>query len=318
MGARIKSVGSYLPKTVVNNDFFIGITEHYTADMDGMFDGACERRHALPEETARFMATQAAKNAIDNSALSSDDKFDLMLCFIEPSVNSMPQDGYLVARDLGLGHLPVMHINACCSSFVSMLNLGASLMKSKQYQRVLLVCSLEWINHGVDKTKNYCMVGDGAGAVVLEQSEEDSFIDSQEISIPEYFEFNLLRNAQYTGKKEVLFFSDDPRHGLSVLRQTPKFVREFLDNRGHDINGINWFICHQPGLKVLEMWSRGIGIDKDKNLNTFRTTANISAANIPVILDYFVNKEKLIKRGDTILFMAPGGGLHLSMVLWEY
>jgi len=317
MGAKITGTGSYLPRTVVKNDFFKDLNENYYDGLVDYFQGAEERRHAAEDETARYMAVQAGKKAIEDAGVDPKE-IDLLISTMEPLEFYMPKDNYLVMRELGITKGTCIDHNVCCASYVSMLGMVSTFINAGKYKKALIICSTSFIHNGVDKTKDYSLVGDGAAAIVVEMSEVESFIGSREDIYPEYFEFNWLKNAQYTGNKEVFTFTDDPNYGIIALKLVTPTAEKILEEFNYINDDLDWFITHQPGFKSIEMWSEELNIDINKNLNTFKYTANMGAPNIPYILDYYTKREKRIKRGDKILFLAPGSGMHVSSVIWQY
>jgi len=317
MSVRISGTGVYLPEKVVTNDYFMNLNNSYYEGLVDYFQGSVERHHASESETALHMAIQSGRRAIEDSGVNPEE-IDLLLSYIEISENYMPKDSYVALKELGLKNATVMEYGVCCATFVSMLNLADTLVKSGKYKKILLICSSNWVRHAIDKSKDYRGVGDGAGAAVIEYSEKNSLIAGKDVSFPEFYDFNWLKNSNVSGKSEVLEFTDDNSSGLIALKAVPPVVFDLFKERDLSIDDVDWFICHQPGMKAIEMWCEDLGISMEKNLNTYKQHANMSAPNVPVILHHYIKNEPKIKRGDRILFMMPGSGMHVSIAVWNY
>jgi len=317
MGAKIVGAGAYLPKNVVKNEYFEGIRNEYDKTMEAFYRGSVERRHASKDETALYMATLAGKNALENSNVNPEE-IDFVLGNIEITELHTPKPEYLLMRELGLKNADCLDINVVCSSFLAMLNLAHTLILSGKYKKILIVCSMNYVNTALDKTKNYSGVGDGAGAIIVEHANHDSLIGSYKEIDTSCYDFVGLKNAQITGKKEYVEFSNDDEVKFKSMEIVPPVAKKLLNRENINVDEIDWLIMHQPGARAMDYWRNEIGISEEKLLHTFYMTANVFAANMPIILNHYINNEKKIKRGDKILFLSAGAGAHTIATVWRY
>lgn len=315
--SRIESTGSYLPKSIINNQYFIDGSVMFES-IGEYFTGFQERRHASKEESGVFMAARAAEKALAKSQYQAKD-IDLIIGIILPSSHIYGDDLNLIQNEIGAWSASVLPINSGCSSFLSSLNIADSLIKSGKKKKILLVVSANWVNNMLDtKEPNFAFAGDGAAAVILDD-EYDSFIDMNEINntTPGIFNSMVLKNPLFTGKKE--FFDITAPDGVSVMKDLilfPISVAKELLNRNPEIC-VDKLLLHQSGIKMMHIWANKLKLSISKIRHTLDLYANMTTANIPISLDFWIGRKD-IKRGDTILFFSPSAGGHYIAILWRY
>ncbi|MFO7735607.1 MAG: hypothetical protein R6W70_05255 [bacterium] len=217
MGMRIKSIGSYLPEKVVDNSFFSENKESYNEKLHDCFQGIESRHHSSDQETALSMAVAASMDALKNGDVDSRE-IDMILVNHHASMRLIPHDGYLLGKELNCReNIYCINHSTSCASFVSMLNTAHAYIKSGKCKKILLSCSYDWVNTGVDKKKDYSNLGDGAGAVIVEYASEDSFVASREEVFYDYNRFISIDNAQRSGKKEHVYFGSGENLGLECI-----------------------------------------------------------------------------------------------------
>lgn len=321
MGSIIRSVGTYLPRTVVTNDYFLGlIADKYSENMDIAFDGCETRRHAQPDETNAFMGVRAATVALERAGVNSDD-IDFVLCASPASENVAIGDGHQVMRELGIRNATCWHLNNTCASPISHLICADMLIRTGRAKRVLCLSLLNWVNRVVDRTKNYSPVGDAAGAILVEKSEQESLICAFEKNYPEHSEAIQIRSRWVDpDSREVLEFAKDTAfRDFNLSGQVAEMARKaLLDARLNHGVQVDWFVAGQPGLRMVETFAAAVEIPMERNLNTVRFTGNVGGANIPVILNHYLHEEKKIRRGDHILLFAPGTGTYAGAIIWKF
>lgn len=316
--SRIEATGSYLPETVIGNDYFVTDAVMYES-IDEFFTGFEQRRHAGETEDSVSMAVKAARAALANSRYGPED-IDLITGLLQPTYHLYGEDINLVQSELGAWNASVLPINTACSSFLSGLNLADSYIRSGKKKCVLVVNVSNWVKHGFDHSvRNYHFAGDGAAAVIVEKSEQDSLIDVEEVnnSTPEVFESMILHSPIVTGKKE--YFQISEPKGVSTKKDLIMFpinVAKKVLARHPEVTVDKVFI-HQSGLKMMKMWIDKLEIPFEKARHTISLYANMNSANIPVSLDHWIRNGDL-KRGETCLFFAPAAGGHYIAILWRY
>lgn len=303
--ATIIGTGSYLPRTVVTDDSFADERFRLRA-------GSARRRHAAADETSGFMAAEAARSALDAAGVTGAE-LDLIVGYAGMPDFLYPKDTNLLIEELGASQAAAWTLDTACATSISALSTVDALIEAGRVETALIVTTMSWVTRGIDReTTDYSSIGDGAAALVVRRG-EGGLIDVAERTDPEGFDFVQLRSPFATNEPQHIEFSADPKYrqyfGVTVL----EIARQLLEAN----DSPDWFVPHQVGPTLLGIWCDQLGIERDKLLHTYAETGNMSAVNIPHILDVHV-RNGTIRRGDRVLFFAPGAGMHLAAMLWEY
>jgi 3-oxoacyl-[acyl-carrier-protein] synthase III len=310
VGCQIVGIGSFLPGEAISNDRFI--KQGWKTPSDSNY-----RHHAGSDDSSVRMGVQAARRALEHACLKPD-AVDLVLCFSGMPDFHFPKDGNLVLEELGITNAACWNVDTACASFISALNIAQAMITTERFQCVLVVMTMNWVHRGMDPATNIASLGDGAAAVVVQAGRRDSLLGAVERTDPEGFDFVQLKSSDATHKGETFSFSSDPRYRDYFAKQALLPVRELFQKTGVAPEQVTWMLAHQPSSKQVLRWADSLQLAPEKVLNTFATTGNLSAVNIPMILDTYVNQQPCIQRGDTLLFFAPGAGMHLAAMLWTY
>ena len=315
--SRIESTGSYLPEKIVENDCFeLGSSQFES--MQEFLNGFDQRRHAGEEETGLRMAELAAKKAFEESKYDPMD-LDLIVGVIAPSHHVYGDDLNLLQDRLGAWNASVQVVSTACSSFKSALNVADSQIKSGKKKCVLVVASVGWTRSILNANKqDFAFAGDGAGAFIVD-AEGDSLIDVHEKnnSSQEVFDWLVMKNPVITGKKEYFSISGTATNEFAwEMIMAPVNIGKELLERNPDIT-VNKVVFHQSGTKMMDVWFKKLGFDKEQHLHTLNLYANMAAANIPITVDHFVRSGE-IQRGDVMFFMGAAAGGHNMAMLWRY
>jgi len=315
MGIRIVSTGVYVPERVVTNSESNHISPQINDDNLKLFVGAGERHICSVHETPTYMGIQAAKTAISNAKLDPQ-SIDTIICYTLIGDHEVPKDVYKIAAGIGCDGAMCWSIDTACATFLSQLNCADALVKNGK-KRILLINSTNWVSRGFPDD-NPLLPGDGAGAVIVEEILDGNLIDCIEKSSAAQFDFIKLESAQLTGKSEYFEFSNSPRIIHRAISILPEIANEVLAKNNIKKDEVDWTITHQPGVPAILKWHELLDIPVEKNLNTFSLYGNMSAANIPITLDHFLNKEKKIKSGDLVLMFTAGAGIHAAAALYRF
>lgn len=316
MSARIASSGVFLPRNKVSSGEMDVELPSYVESMQEFFSGV-ENRHICDEsETGVYMGAHAARQAMSLGGYSPDD-IDLVVSYSMFTDYVVPRDVNFMAKALTISKAACYHLDTTCASFVSMLNVVDALIASGRHKRALLILSTNWFHRGFDNSRDHRCLGDGAAALIIEASETPSLISLAEKTDSAYADHITMCSPILTKKQEFVNFKRgaSPEEYFAVGMELTRNL--MVQNRIFP-NDVTWFICHQPGVRMIQKWCDMLEIPMSKNLNTVAQTGNISAANIPYIIHHYTQVEPRIKRGDTLLFFSPGGGMHYGAVLWKY
>jgi 3-oxoacyl-[acyl-carrier-protein] synthase-3 len=323
-GVKIVGVGHYAPARVVTNhdlEAWLDTTDEWITTRTGM-----KRRHWTSDnEATRDLASAAAEAALVHAGLQAAD----VDCFIVATVTPdyyFPATACLVATRLGAREKPAFDIAIACSGFIYGLTIASGLIRSGVYRRVMLI-GAESLSKILDKEDRSTAIlfGDGAGAVILERSEEDSFLACDlgaDGSRPE------LLYAHGSGSREPLDHAalDAKLHLIHMQgRETFKLaVNKMVESTGSVLSKANlskadiaFLIPHQANKRIIDATARYLGLPEDKVVINIAEYGNTSAASIPMALSETVRAGR-VKPGDLIVFVAFGGGLSWGAVAWRW
>jgi 3-oxoacyl-[acyl-carrier-protein] synthase-3 len=312
----ILGVGKYLPEQVLTN-----------ADLERMVDttddwittrtGIKERRIASDGEATSDMAVKAAKGALKNAGLEPGDIDLIIVATITPDM-FFPSTACLVQDKLGARNVPAFDIAVACSGYVYGLTIATQFIKNGLYKHALVIAA-EKLSAVTDwEDRSTCVLfGDGAGAAVLGPVEEGGILGASLgsdgskgdlLQLPAGgsrmpASIKTVENKLHTIKMEgnVLF-----KHAVKIMADAALAVAEPLGLKGDDIDII---IPHQANIRILNALAKRMGVDPhEKVYLNIHKYGNMSAASSAVALTEAV-EEGRIKKGDTILMDAFGGGL---------
>ena len=315
----ITGVGSYLPKNVIsNNDLPVNLdtNDEWIRKRTGI-----RQRHLVTEgELTSTMAIAAAKKALQNANIDNKD-IDLIIVATTTPDKTFPATAVKVQSELNIGICPAFDIQAVCAGFIYALNVGSSLLKTSNFSKALVIGSesfskiLDWSDRSTS-----VLFGDGAGAFVLEKSNENSewgilssnFYSNGNFSNILYTDGGPSINSQ-VGKvrmngKEVF------KHAVEKLSSC---LIEAINSANLKIQDIDFLVPHQANLRIIEALSKKLDIPINKIINTVDVHANTSAASIPLAFDSALEK-RIIKNGDIVAFNAIGGGLSWGASIIKY
>jgi 3-oxoacyl-[acyl-carrier-protein] synthase-3 len=314
--SRIVATGAYLPGNIVDNSFFsLSSDPKSGAPITKLMTGLNERRHATESETGLFMGLEASRLALSRSGYRPEN-VDLVIGMIQPNQYLYPEDLFLLAKEAGCFNAIVIPINTACSSFITALNIANTLIGAGSKRNALVLTAANWVRKGLDKSADYSFAGDGAGAVVLDNQGESMLAVEEDCDV-RVFDTMRMKSPVFTSKEEYFEITADPDIDMVAEQvEKPIDVAKRLLAENEDLVP-DWFIAHQAGVAMLDLWRRQLKLPKKRVIHTFDKYANMSVANIPVTLDHYVSAG-VINRGDMLLLFAPAAGAHYIAVLWRY
>lgn len=321
----ILSVGKYLPENVLTN-----------ADIEKMVDtndewiitrtGIKERRIAAENEATSDMAVKAARDALKKADLSPKDIDLIIVATITPDM-FFPSTACLLQHKLGARNIPAFDISVACSGYIYGLTIADQFIKNGMYKHALVVAA-EKLSSVTDwEDRSTCVLfGDGAGAAVLGAVTEGGILGASLgadgskgglLQLPAGgsrmpASIKTVENKLHTIKMEgnVLF-----KHAVKIMADAALSVTEPLGLKGEDIDII---IPHQANIRILNALAKRMGVDPEKKVYlNIEKYGNMSAASSAVALTEAV-EEGRIKKGDTILMDAFGGGLTWGALVIEW
>ncbi len=321
---KIVGVGHYAPARVVSNhelEAWLDTTDEWITSRTGM-----KRRHwTSDDEGTSDLASAAAQAALVHADLRAAD----VNCFIVATVTPdyyFPATACLVASRLGVREKAAFDISIACSGFIYGLTVGSGLIRSGVYRRVMVI-GAESLSKILDKQDRSTAIlfGDGAGAVILESSPDDSFLASDlgaDGSRPELlfahgsgFRKPLDHDA-LDAKVHLIHMAGPETFRLAVTKMVESTDAVLL-KANLSKSDVSFLIPHQANKRIIDATARYLNLPDDKVVVNIAEYGNTSAASIPMALSEAVRAGR-VKPGDVVVFVAFGGGLSWGAVAWKW
>jgi 3-oxoacyl-[acyl-carrier-protein] synthase-3 len=319
MYSRIAGTGKYLPERVLTNfdlEKMVDTTDAWIRSRTGI-----ERRHiAADDQATSDLAFEAGRCAIDDAKLTPED-IDLIIVGTTTPDLIFPNVACLVQEKLGVPACPAFSVEAACSGFVYALTVADQFLRNGIAERALVI-GAETMSRIIDwNDRETCVLfGDGAGAVVLERSDEPGIIFSK-ISADGRYRDLLYASSGVSARPTDPDESVLRMKGNEVFRVAVKTLETIVDQvvqeNNLDKGDIDWLIPHQANIRIIQATAKRLQMPMERVILTVQEHGNTSAASVPMALDTAI-KDGRIKRGDLLLFEAFGGGFTWGANLVRY
>lgn len=319
--ARITGTGGYLPENVMTNDDiakFVDTNDQWIRERTGI-----EQRHIVVDgQTTVDLAEGASRLAIEAAGIDASE-IDLIILATSTPDKIFPSSACILQARLGIHGCPAFDIQAVCSGFVYALTVAEKFIKSGSSKKVLVVGAevfskiLNW------KDRSTCVLfGDGAGAVILEASEETGILSTHIHADGQYED--LLRVPYgiadgYDQVKAGLAFVE--MRGNEVFKVAVntlgRIVDETLAANNMMKSDIDWLVPHQANIRIIAATAKKLKMSMEQVVVTVNKHGNTSAASVPLALDVAV-RDGRIKKNELLLLEAFGGGFTWGSVLVRF
>ena len=304
--SKIKGCGSYLPENILTNrdlESTLDTTDEWIISRTGI-----KKRHIIAEnQYTSDLALEASKIAIKDANLNPND-IDLIIVATTTPDKIFPSTACILQKKLDIKECPAFDIQAVCSGYIYALSVADNFIKTGSAKNVLVVGAdaMSRITDYSDRS-NAILWGDGSGAVVLSNSDEEGILSTHIHASGEYEKLLHVSKKE----KEGILRATIEMQGNQVFKMAVKtldmIVDETLNANKLAKEDIDWVVPHQANIRILEATAKKLNMSMDKVITTIEEQGNTSAASIPLALDFGV-KEKKIKPGHLILMEAFGGG----------
>jgi 3-oxoacyl-[acyl-carrier-protein] synthase-3 len=279
--------------------------------------GIRQRHIASENEHTSDLAYEAALRAIESAGVIAQD-IDLIIVATTTPDRIFPSTACLLQARLGIAGCPAFDMQAVCSGFVYGLATADQFIKSGAAKCALVVGAetmsriTDWTDRG-----NCILWGDGAGAVILQASDEAGIISTHLHADGSYAELlNVSRGVSRREGARTIQMEGNAVFKVAV-NTLDAIVDETLGANGMEKAHVDWLVPHQANIRIIQATAKKLGMDMDQVVVTVDRHGNTSAASIPLALDVAV-RDGRIKRGETILMEAFGGGFTWGSVLLKY
>ena len=319
--AKITAVGSYKPSKVLTNEDMEQLVE--TSD-DWIISrtGIKERRIAADDEFTSDLCYEAIKNLEKKYNKDISDVDLIIVSTLTPDYRTPSVASYVQGR-LGLENAAAIDVNAACAGFVYGINMANAYISSGMYNKIIVVAG-EVLSKITDYSdRNTCVLfGDGAGAFLIENDEESSFITSTSGS-----EGKLAESLYCTDVSKTMFGKDLEQIGFVnkngkevykwAIKMVPREIEKVAEKANVELKDVDWFVPHSANLKMIQNICKRSEYPFEQTLHSLVYYGNTSSATIPLAIDDAVDRGD-IKKGETILLFGFGGGLTYSSSLIKW
>jgi 3-oxoacyl-[acyl-carrier-protein] synthase III len=326
--AKISALGTYVPPRLLTN-----------ADLEKMVDTSNEwilarvgirERHIVDKGVATSdLAVEAAKRALSQRGLTPADVEAIIVGTVTPDM-FFPSTACLVQNKLGAKGAWGFDLSAACSAFIYSLQAGAQFIRSGAHKRVLVIGS-DVMSSIIDYTdRATCVIfGDGAGAVILEPTDEDSiglidFIHEVDGAGGEFLNMpgggSLNPSSKETVEKKMHFVHQDGQQVFKfAVRKQTELCQKLLERNGLKGSDIDAFIPHQANLRIINATAERLGLQPDAVIVNIDRYGNTTAGTIPLAMQTAVEEGKL-KKGSLVMLASVGAGFTVGATLlrWAY
>jgi len=309
--AQITGWGKYAPPLLMTNDDMAKIVD--TSD-EWIFSRSGIRQRHYSHISTGDMAWLAAEKALAAAGLDADD-IDLIVLGSTTPEEICPNTASYIMNKLGASKAAAFDINSACTSWFYALNAATDMVRAGSINRALVIGS-ERISLAMDwqKRESCFLFGDGAGAVVIEASEQESGLLASKIScIPDSRECLRLPDWGMTPTHltDNLFISLD-FEGQEIFKSAVKgmsdAITDVLEKQNLSADDIDLFIPHQANIRIIQTLAKRLNFPMEKVVVAIHKYANTSAASIPLALCDALEEGRIVP-GMKILTATFGAGL---------
>ena len=324
--AAITAVGGYVPDYVLTNqelETMVDTNDEWIVSRTGIKERRILKGDSLGTS---YMASKAVEEIMKKKNLNPSE-IDLIICATITPDMPFPATANLVAYQIGAKNAFNFDISAACSGFIYALTTGAKYIETGAYKKVIVIGGdkMSSIINYQDRTT--CIIfGDGAGAVLLEPSTDDTgIIDAVHKSDGSGAQYLHMK----AGGSRMPATQESIANGLHYVYQEGSAVFKFAVTNMADISfkimqrnnltgeDIAWLAPHQANKRIIDATADRMGVTEDKVMMNIERYGNTTAGTIPLLLwDY----EKKLKKGDNLIIAAFGGGFTWGSIYtkWSY
>ena len=327
INAIISGVGGYVPDYILTNEELSRMVD--TSDEWIMARVGIKERHILTEEGlgTSYMARKAAKQLMRKTNVDPD-TIDAVLVATTTPDYKFPSTASVVVGKLGLKNAFAMDISAACAGFMYAADLAASMIKCGRCRKIIVIGADKMSSIADYTDRQTCVLfGDGAGAVLMEASEDEGFgardaffrTDGKGLpflhmkaggSVCPPSHFTVSHRLHYIYQEGRTVF----RYAVTSMGDD---VAEIMKRNGLTTNSVKWVVPHEANLRIIEAVAKRVDLPMEKVVVNIERYGNTSGATIPLAL---WDNEPNMRRGDNVILTAFGAGFThgASYYKWAY
>lgn len=322
--SRVTGWGMYVPQTIITNHDLaarLDTTDEWIVQRSGIR----ERRMAEAHETTSTMSVEAGRRALERAGLTPGDLDLIVVATTTPDYHTPPVAS-LVQAQLGAKDVPAFSVVTGCTGFVYALTVADQFIRAGAYRKILVI-GAELLTRFVNwEDRATCVLfGDGAGAIVIQASEEPCGIQGFVLGSDGSLGENIIMRSGGSKKPFGAQALADGDHyiemnGREVYKFATRVIRksasQVLDQAHATLDDVDWIIPHQANLRIIEAAAKDMHLPLDRFIVNIDRYANTSAASIPMALCEALDSGR-IKPDDRVLFIGFGAGLTWAAALMQ-
>ena len=323
-GVRVLGTGSAVPDNVLGNE---ELAKRFDVDVDWIEQrtGIIERRYCNEDEGTFELQTRALKAALDDAGLKGSD-LSLIISASVTSEMTCPSNACRLSAEVSAAPAGAFDIVAACSGFVYAMNIADSLIKSGTQHTIAVVgCdAMSKLTDPLDRGTSI-LFGDAAGAVILQKCDDPEIgcfyqtLNGDGACWPALY-IPANESEVVDGDTATTSFGNLRMKGKEVYKfavtKFTEIAETLLEETGLKPEDVSQFICHQSNMRIIESAQTRLGLSDDKVYKNISHYGNSSAGAAALCFDQLW-KDGKIKRGDTIVLLAFGGGLTWASSAWK-
>ncbi|MDR2728184.1 MAG: ketoacyl-ACP synthase III [Chitinispirillales bacterium] len=311
MKARILSVGTFVPDTVLTNkeiETFLDTSDEWITTRTGIKERRIvDKKHPM---SASDMGVRAARSAMERAGVSSGGIDGIIVATFTPD-NFFPSTACRMQSDLGCKNAFAFDISAACAGFTYALTVANNMIVSGQ-ARTMLVVGSEVISKALDwSDRGSCILfGDGAGAMVLQAEENNPNRGILSSCLLSDGTLGDLLKLPAWGDERFLKMKGNEVFKYAVRFMTDLSLRA-IDKAGLDVNDIDIIVPHQANIRIINALAEQLSVPMGKVVVNLQKYGNTSSASIPIAFEE-AWLDGRVKEGSKVLFVGVGGGFSVG------
>ncbi|QEP42838.1 ketoacyl-ACP synthase III [Ectothiorhodospiraceae bacterium BW-2] len=318
---KITATGSYLPERILTNadlEQMVDTTDEWITTRTGI-----KQRHLVSSgQSTVDLAEQAAQQALQAADMSAAE-LDLIIVATTTPDQIFPSTACLLQQRLDNHGAAAFDVQAVCTGFIYALTVADKFIQSGSHKKVLVVGAetmsaiTDWSDRGTS-----ILFGDGAGAVVLEPSDEAGILSTHLHADGQYKDLLQIQAGVSTDYSAILAGSAYVEmRGNEVFKVAVNTLGQIVDEtlaaNCMDRGDIDWLVPHQANIRIIQATAKKLKMGMERVVVTVDRHGNTSGASVPLALDTAV-RDGRIQRGEVLLLEAFGGGFTWGSVLVRY
>ena len=296
-GIRIAGAGSAIPEDSISNTDLRSETAEWVRDRLGIL----ERRHLDSGSKLLDLVEKAARQAIANSGIDTKSLDAIIVATSTPDYINPSMAAIVHGRLGATSNCASFDLQAVCAGFVYVLGTVASLIASGAGKNFLIVGADQFSKITDFDNRNCVFFGDGAGAMVIQATDGDSFLAVEINTDGSGWE------SFHTPRTTGTFVMNSAEVAKNATEKLPASIRSISEYSGLTTDKIDWFVTHQPSKPVLDSLENVLGIPPERLLRNIEYRGNTAGATIPLLFSE-IDVLNRVRSGEYVCFSAIGSG----------